>query len=46
MEQNLRFVNGPQALRRETSALGIGLGGALGVAADPLLWLVGENGRN
>lgn len=36
MDQYLRFVNGLQALRRKTSALGIGLGGALGVAADPL----------
>lgn len=36
MDQYLRFINGLQALRRKTSALGIGLGGALGVAADPL----------
>lgn len=36
MDQYLRFINGQQALRRKTSALGIGLGGALGVAADPL----------
>jgi len=36
MDQYLRFINGIQALRRKTSALGIGLGGALGVAADPL----------
>lgn len=36
MDQYLRFINGLQALRRKTSALGIGLGGALGAAADPL----------
>lgn len=36
MDQYLRFVNGVQALRRRVSALDIGLGGALGVAADPL----------
>lgn len=36
MDQYLRFVNGVQALRRRTSALSVGLGGALGVAADPL----------
>ncbi len=35
-DQYLRFVNGVQALRRRTSALSIGLCGALGVAADPL----------
>ena len=36
MDHYLRFVNGIQALRRRVSALDIGLGGALGVAADPL----------
>lgn len=36
MDHYLRFVNGVQALRRRVSALDIGLGGALGVAADPL----------
>ncbi|WP_372921972.1 SNF2-related protein [Roseovarius sp.] len=36
MDQYLRFVNGIQAQRRRVSALDIGLGGALGVAADPL----------
>jgi len=36
MDQYLRFVNGVQALRRRTSAMGVGLCGALGVAADPL----------
>lgn len=36
MDQYLRFVNGVQAMRRRVSALDIGLGGALGVAADPL----------
>lgn len=32
----LRFVNGVQALRRTTASLSVGLGGALGVAADPM----------
>lgn len=36
MDHYLRYVNGIQALRRRTAALSIGLGGALGVAADPL----------
>lgn len=36
MDQYLRFVNGVQAMRRRVSALDVGLGGALGVAADPL----------
>lgn len=36
MDHYLRFVNCVQALRRRVSALDIGLGGALGVAADPL----------
>jgi ATP-dependent helicase HepA len=36
MDQYLRFANGVQALRRRVSALDVGLGGALGVAADPL----------
>lgn len=36
MDHYLRFVNGVQALRRRVSALDTGLGGALGVAADPL----------
>ncbi|WP_371225372.1 SNF2-related protein [Roseovarius sp. 2305UL8-3] len=35
-DQYLRFINGVQALRRRTSALSVGLCGALGVAADPL----------
>lgn len=36
MDHYLRFVNCIQALRRRTEALGIAMGGALGVAADPL----------
>lgn len=36
MDYYLRFVNCVQALRRRTEALGIAMGGALGVAADPL----------
>ena len=36
MDHYLSFANGVQALRRRTAALSIGLGGALGVAADPL----------
>jgi len=36
MDHYLRFVNGVQALRRRVSALDVSLGGALGVAADPL----------
>lgn len=36
MDYYLRFVNCVQALRRRVAALDIGLGGALGVAADPL----------
>ena len=36
MDYYLKFVNGVQALRRRVSALDIGLGGALGVAANPL----------
>ena len=36
MDHYLRFVNCVQALRRRVSALDVGLGGALGVAADPL----------
>ena len=36
MDEYLRFVNGVQALRRKTSALRNGFGGALGVAADPM----------
>lgn len=36
MDHYLRFVNCVQALRRRTEALGIAMGGALGVAADPL----------
>lgn len=36
MDHYLRFVNGVQALRRRAFALDIGLGGALGVAANPL----------
>ena len=36
MDHYLRFVNGIQALRRRTTALSTGLGGALGVAAEPL----------
>ncbi|WP_161957334.1 SNF2-related protein [Aestuariivirga litoralis] len=36
MDSYLRFINGVQALRRKISALEISLGGALGVAADPL----------
>lgn len=36
MGRYLGFLNGIQALRRRTAALGIGMGGALGVAADPL----------
>lgn len=36
MAHYLAFLNGVQALRRRTAALGIGMGGALGVAADPL----------
>lgn len=36
MDHYLRFVNGVQGLRRKVSAIEVGLGGALGVAADPL----------
>ncbi|MGO7418869.1 SNF2-related protein [Rhizobium ruizarguesonis] len=36
MDHYLRFVNCVQALRRRTEALTIAMGGALGVAADPL----------
>ncbi|AWM23736.1 SNF2-related protein [Sinorhizobium fredii] len=36
MDHYLRFVNGVQALRRRTEGLSVALGGALGVAADPL----------
>lgn len=36
MDHYLRFVNCVQALRRRTEALAIAMGGALGVAADPL----------
>ncbi len=45
MDQYLRFVNGVQALRRRASALDIGLGGALGVAADPLPHQIATVGR-
>ncbi|MCA1791490.1 MAG: hypothetical protein LC667_17075, partial [Thioalkalivibrio sp.] len=36
MDYYLRFVNSIQAQRRRVAALDIGLGGALGVAANPL----------
>ena len=36
MDHYLRFVNCIQALRRRTEAMTIAMGGALGVAADPL----------
>lgn len=36
MDHYLRFTNGVQALRRKSAALSTGLGGALGIAADPL----------
>ncbi|HTM81942.1 SNF2-related protein [Asticcacaulis sp.] len=36
MDTYLRFINGVQALRRRTAAINVALGGALGVAADPL----------